>query len=36
MADLEYRLSVSTSEKIQLGSLVGMFGLAKQKMEAAV
>ena len=32
MADLEHRLSVSTSERIQLGSLVGIFATARAQL----
>lgn len=32
MADLEHRLSVSTSERIQLGSLIGIFSMARAQL----
>jgi len=35
LADVEYRLAYGTSEKLQLGSLVGAFMLAKEEIVAA-
>ncbi|OXA40414.1 replication factor C subunit 5 [Folsomia candida] len=34
MAEIEYRLSIGTSEKLQLGALVGLFYEARNKVEA--
>jgi len=33
MAELEYRLAIGTSEKLQLGALVGMFYTARSMVE---
>ena len=35
MADVEYRLAYGTSEKLQLGALVGAFSQAAQALIAA-
>lgn len=35
LADIEYRLAFGTSERLQLGSLVGGFILAKEEIVAA-
>jgi hypothetical protein len=35
LADIEYRLAFGTSERLQLGSLVGGFSLAKEEIVAA-
>lgn len=35
MADVEYRLAFGTSEKLQLGALVGAFAEAKEGITAS-